>query len=101
MVPGIPGYIPLRERTLNRWTKADGSDLPDWWEIMSKWAGVNGYGTKGGDAGSTGGGGDGEKGDVQIEEKSGYYEVPMAGKDVFSELEIDGEGEFVSSLSLD
>lgn len=35
MVPGVPGYIPLRDRGQLQWTKADGSVSPDWWEVGS------------------------------------------------------------------
>ncbi|OCF34657.1 hypothetical protein I316_03699 [Kwoniella heveanensis BCC8398] len=33
IVPGIPGYIPLRERRHMGWMKSDGSQRPDWWEV--------------------------------------------------------------------
>ncbi|WVR03992.1 hypothetical protein IAU60_000991 [Kwoniella sp. DSM 27419] len=33
LVPGLDGYIPLRERRHLGWTKADGSQHPDWWEV--------------------------------------------------------------------
>ncbi|WVQ94485.1 hypothetical protein IAU59_001564 [Kwoniella sp. CBS 9459] len=33
IVPGIPGYIPLRERRHMGWLKSDGSQRPDWWEV--------------------------------------------------------------------
>ncbi|KAK6907148.1 hypothetical protein I203_101138 [Kwoniella mangroviensis CBS 8507] len=33
IVPGVPGYIPLRDRRHMNWMKADGSNHPDWWEI--------------------------------------------------------------------
>jgi hypothetical protein len=36
MVPGIPGYISMRERQNMKWTKADGTQNPDWWEIDGK-----------------------------------------------------------------
>jgi hypothetical protein len=36
MVPGIPGYVSMRERQNLKWTKADGTQNPDWWEIDSK-----------------------------------------------------------------
>jgi len=36
MVPGIPGYVSMRERQNMKWTKADGTQNPDWWEIDSK-----------------------------------------------------------------
>ncbi|WWC87675.1 uncharacterized protein L201_002566 [Kwoniella dendrophila CBS 6074] len=36
IVPGIPGYIPLRDRRNLNWLKSDGSNHPDWWEIEKK-----------------------------------------------------------------
>jgi len=36
MVPGIPGYVSMRERQNMKWTKADGTQNPDWWEIDGK-----------------------------------------------------------------
>lgn len=33
MVPGLPGYIPFRERQTLQWTRSDGSSDPDWWEV--------------------------------------------------------------------
>jgi hypothetical protein len=36
MVPGIPGYVSMRERANMKWTKADGTQDPDWWEIEGK-----------------------------------------------------------------
>ncbi|WWC68826.1 uncharacterized protein I206_102761 [Kwoniella pini CBS 10737] len=33
IVPGVPGYIPLRDRRNLNWLKADGSNHPDWWEV--------------------------------------------------------------------
>ncbi|WWC60103.1 uncharacterized protein I303_102667 [Kwoniella dejecticola CBS 10117] len=33
IVPGIPGYVPLRDRRNLNWLKADGSNHPDWWEV--------------------------------------------------------------------
>ncbi|WVW79936.1 hypothetical protein I302_101907 [Kwoniella bestiolae CBS 10118] len=41
IVPGVPGYIPLRDRRNLNWMKADGSNQPDWWEI-EKAKGENG-----------------------------------------------------------
>ncbi|WVQ79050.1 hypothetical protein IAT38_001143 [Cryptococcus sp. DSM 104549] len=51
MVPGVPGYIPMRDRRAMIWDKADGSKLPDWWEVekAGSAAGVGaGAGTGGG-----------------------------------------------------
>lgn len=36
LVPGVPGYIPIRERHAMNWTRADGSENPDWWEVEGK-----------------------------------------------------------------
>jgi hypothetical protein len=36
MVPGIPGYVSMRERANMKWTKADGTQNPDWWETEGK-----------------------------------------------------------------
>lgn len=52
----MEGYIPLRERQLLPWAKADGSELPDWWEVTKagwarKWLG-RGTGVVGGDLGA-------------------------------------------------
>ncbi|KAK8861401.1 hypothetical protein IAR55_002220 [Kwoniella newhampshirensis] len=33
IVPGVPGYVPMRERQSLLWTRSDGSSNPDWWEI--------------------------------------------------------------------
>ncbi|KAK4687424.1 hypothetical protein P7C73_g2691, partial [Tremellales sp. Uapishka_1] len=33
LVPGLPGYVPMRDRDQLTWTKADGTSSPDWWEI--------------------------------------------------------------------
>ncbi|WRT65510.1 uncharacterized protein IL334_002454 [Kwoniella shivajii] len=33
IVPGVPGYIPLRDRRHLNWLRPDGSNLPDWWEV--------------------------------------------------------------------
>ncbi|ORY27492.1 hypothetical protein BCR39DRAFT_469318 [Naematelia encephala] len=35
LVPGIPGYIPVRERTTLSWAKSDGTQSPDWWDVAS------------------------------------------------------------------
>ena len=32
-MPGIPGYIPLRDRDEAAWTRPDGTISPDWWEV--------------------------------------------------------------------
>ncbi|WWD16693.1 hypothetical protein CI109_101123 [Kwoniella shandongensis] len=63
VVPGIPGYVPMRDRLNMLWTKADGSQDPDWWEVnrLNKFADekvVGGDGGDGnGDAGGSGAGG--------------------------------------------
>ena len=36
MVPGVPGYIPMRERNHMTWAKSDGTESPDWWEVQGK-----------------------------------------------------------------
>ncbi|ORX36351.1 hypothetical protein BD324DRAFT_490463 [Kockovaella imperatae] len=33
MVPGVPGYIPIRERRTMNWTRFDGTEAPAWWEV--------------------------------------------------------------------
>jgi hypothetical protein len=33
MVPGVPGYVPMRDRGHLQWKRADGSISPDWWEV--------------------------------------------------------------------
>jgi hypothetical protein len=33
LVPGVPGYVPVRDRALLTWTRGDGSESPEWWEI--------------------------------------------------------------------
>ncbi|WVQ73738.1 hypothetical protein IAR50_003318 [Cryptococcus sp. DSM 104548] len=35
MVPGIPGYVPMRDRHGFQWLKSNGKQSPDWWEIAS------------------------------------------------------------------
>lgn len=41
MVPGIPGYISMRDRANMQWTKSDGTQNPDWWEVEAKSEGMN------------------------------------------------------------
>ena len=36
LVPGVPGYVPVRDRRSFMWTKSDGSTLPDWWEVAGE-----------------------------------------------------------------
>lgn len=36
MVPGIPGYVSMRDRANMQWTKSDGTQNPDWWEVEGK-----------------------------------------------------------------
>lgn len=36
MVPGIPGYVSMRDRANLQWTKSDGTQNPDWWEVEGK-----------------------------------------------------------------
>lgn len=36
MVPGIPGYVSMRDRANMQWTKSDGTQNPDWWEVEAK-----------------------------------------------------------------
>lgn len=36
LVPGVPGYVPIRDRRNFMWTKSDGSTLPDWWEVAGE-----------------------------------------------------------------
>jgi hypothetical protein len=36
MVPGIPGYVPMRERQTVGWLRSDGGDRPDIWDIEGK-----------------------------------------------------------------
>lgn len=33
IVPGIPGYVPVRDRQGMRWTRSDGRENPDWWDV--------------------------------------------------------------------
>jgi hypothetical protein len=33
VVPGLPGYVPVRERQALKWARSDGREDPDWWEI--------------------------------------------------------------------
>jgi hypothetical protein len=33
VVPGMEGYVPMRERQLMTWAKSDGTDRPDWWDV--------------------------------------------------------------------
>ena len=33
LVPGVPGYIPIRERRTMTWARSDGTEAPDWWEV--------------------------------------------------------------------
>lgn len=35
LVPGVPGYVPMRDRQMT-WARADGSEDPDWWEVEGK-----------------------------------------------------------------
>jgi len=55
MVPGMPGYVPMRERPA--FTKADGWRTPDWWEVEPDEEG--GGRKKGGASGSGSGSGTG------------------------------------------
>lgn len=41
MVPGIPGYISMRDRANMQWIKSDGSQNPDWWEVEAKRDGMD------------------------------------------------------------
>lgn len=36
LVPGVPGYVPMRERQHMTWARADGTENPDWWEVEGK-----------------------------------------------------------------
>jgi len=36
MVPGLPGYVPFRDRQNLIWTRSDGSENPDLWEVAPK-----------------------------------------------------------------
>ena len=38
LVPGVPGYVPMRDRqSLSmRWARSDGTEDPDWWEVKGK-----------------------------------------------------------------
>ena len=36
LVPGVPGYVPMRDRQIMSWAKSDGSENPDWWDIMGR-----------------------------------------------------------------
>lgn len=42
LVPGVPGYVPMRDRQFMnlRWTKSDGSEDPDWWEVKGNKRGM-------------------------------------------------------------
>ncbi|ODN80941.1 hypothetical protein, variant 1 [Cryptococcus amylolentus CBS 6039] len=33
MVPGIPGYVPLRDRHGYQWLRSNGKQSPEWWDI--------------------------------------------------------------------